>query len=322
MIDADDLALLTQSFEAAAASAPDAPAADAAFFELGWADVLEAAPAKGAAAAFGVLGRTGATATLLDDVVAAAVGRTPSADTGVVHPAAHSSLAPGRREGGWIIVDGLVSRRAATAATLLLPVRSQGRVEVVTVPEGSLQVSDADGIDPGRPFSRVTGTVDVAQASRVIDVVGWDSVVAAARAALAQQLIGASRTMLEMARSHAVDRVQFGRPIASFQAIRHKLADSLVAIEGAAAVADCCAESDHPLLAASAKALAGKAALTTAKHAQQTLAGIGFTTDHRFHLFLKRVLVLDTLFGSARTLPAEIGAALVAAGEAPRLVEL
>lgn len=322
MIDADDLALLTQSFEAAASSAADPRAADAAFFDLGWADVLEAEPAQGAAAAFGALGRTGATATLLDDVVATALGRTPSVDTCVVLPAPHSLLAPGHRDGGWIIVDGLVSCRVASASSLLLPVRSHGHVELVTVPEGALQVAEAAGLDPGGPYTRITGTVDSAQAHRAADIVAWDAVVAAAQAALAQQLIGASRTMLEMARSHAVDRVQFGRAVASFQAIRHKLAESLVAIEGAAAVADCCAESDHPLLAASAKALAGKAALTTAKHAQQTLAGIGFTTDHRFHLFLKRVLVLDTLFGSARSLPAEVGAALVLAGAAPRLVEL
>ena len=55
------------------------------------------------------------------------------------------------------------------------------------------------------------------------------------RKALGWWLVGASRAMLALARQHALDRVQFGRPVASFQAIRHRLADTLVAIEGAEA---------------------------------------------------------------------------------------
>ena len=128
--------------------------------------------------------------------------------------------------------------------------------------------------------------------------------------------------MLDAARTHALDREQFGRPVASFQAVRHKLAESLVAIEGADSVAGACTDDVDPLLAAVAKSLAGKAARTSATHAQQVLAGIGFTTDHEFHLWLKRTLVVDTLFGSASSIPTEIGYQLLAAGSAPRLLEL
>ena len=109
--------------------------------------------------------------------------------------------------------------------------------------------------------------------------------------------------MLAEARQHAIDRVQFGRSVASFQSIRHKLAESLVQIEGAASVAGICLENPDPLLAALAKSLAGQAARTTATHAQQVMAGIGFTAEHRFHLWLKRMLVIDTLFGSAARSP-------------------
>ena len=150
----------------------------------------------------------------------------------------------------------------------------------------------------------------------------WTEAVRAARAAVAHQLIAASRVMLEQARQHAVDRVQFGRAIGSFQAVRHKLADTLVAIEGAAAVADECHDSCEPIMAAAAKSLAGKAARSAATNAQQVLAGIGFTTDHPFHLGLKRVMVLEVLFGSSRTLPTEIGNILLAQRSAPRLVGL
>jgi alkylation response protein AidB-like acyl-CoA dehydrogenase len=150
--------------------------------------------------------------------------------------------------------------------------------------------------------------------------------VAAARVALAHQLIASSRWMLDAARTHAIDREQFGRPVASFQAVRHKLAESLVAIEGADSVTGACTiqvgGDVDPLLAAVAKSLAGKAARTSATHAQQVLAGIGFTTDHEFHLWLKRTLVVDTVFGSASSIPTELGDALLAAGTAPRLLEL
>ena len=74
-----------------------------------------------------------------------------------------------------------------------------------------------------------------------------------------------------------------------------------------------------------AKSLAGRAARATAGHTQQVLAGIGFTTDHPFQLRLKRALTVDVLFGSASSLPAEIGAELLARGHAagviPQLVE-
>jgi alkylation response protein AidB-like acyl-CoA dehydrogenase len=106
--------------------------------------------------------------------------------------------------------------------------------------------------------------------------------------------------------------------------VRHRLAESLVAIEGAAPVAAAAVEdaTADPLLAATAKSLAGRAARVTGGHAQQVLAGIGFTTDHPFHRWLKRTMVLDTVFGSARTIPAEIGHTLLASRRAPRLVEL
>jgi len=150
----------------------------------------------------------------------------------------------------------------------------------------------------------------------------WEAALAAARTALAHQLIGGARWMLAEACRHALDRVQFGRPVASFQAVRHKLAESLVQIEGAASVAQACQHDPDPLLAGLAKSLAGKAALTTATHAQQVLGGIGFAAEHRFHWWLKRVLVVDALCGSASSLPAEIGQDLLLEGTVPRLIQL
>jgi alkylation response protein AidB-like acyl-CoA dehydrogenase len=135
-------------------------------------------------------------------------------------------------------------------------------------------------------------------------------------------MLGASRAMLTLAREHAVERVQFGRPIASFQAVRHRLAESLVAVEALDATLRAAADEPNPTTAALAKATAGRTARTVATHCQQVLAGIGFTTDHAFHLFLKRTMVLDGLLGSADEIALDLGRQLLAARRVPTLIEL
>lgn len=143
-----------------------------------------------------------------------------------------------------------------------------------------------------------------------------------ARRALGWWLVGSARAMLTLARGHALDRVQFGRPIASFQAVRHRLAETLVAIEGAEATLNLPGVDNPDLTALLAKAAAGKAALTAAKHCQQVLGGIGFTAEHDLHHHVKRALVLDGLLGSSRELTRRAGAGLRARGSAPRLAQL
>jgi hypothetical protein len=154
------------------------------------------------------------------------------------------------------------------------------------------------------------------------------AVLAAGHRALGWWLVGTSRAMLTLARQHAVDRVQFGRHISSFQAIRHRLAETLVAIEGAEATllaaGDIPEDSDgsHALACLLAKAAAGQAALTAARHCQQVLGGIGFTAAHQLHRHVKRSLILDGLLGGTRELTQEAGAILRANGSAPRLANL
>jgi hypothetical protein len=142
------------------------------------------------------------------------------------------------------------------------------------------------------------------------------------RHAVGWWLVGAGRAMLTLARQHALDRTQFGRPVASFQAIRHRLAETLVAIEGAEATLAAAAAEPDELSFLLAKAAAGQAALTAARHCQQVLGGIGFTAEHGLHRHVKRALVLDGLLGSSRELTIEAGAALRAKGFAPRLAQL
>jgi Acyl-CoA dehydrogenase, C-terminal domain len=145
---------------------------------------------------------------------------------------------------------------------------------------------------------------------------------AAGRHALGWWLVGAGRAMLSLARQHALDRSQFGRPVASFQAIRHRLAETLVAIEGAEATLVAAAAEPDDLSFLLAKAAAGQAALTATRHCQQVLGGIGFTAEHELHRHVKRALILDAMLGSSRELTREAGKTLRARGFAPRLAHL
>ncbi|MFC1401344.1 MULTISPECIES: acyl-CoA dehydrogenase family protein [Streptacidiphilus] len=146
-----------------------------------------------------------------------------------------------------------------------------------------------------------------------------DPALAAGRRALGWWLLGTGRAMLALARTHVLDRTQFGRPLSSFQAVRHRLAETLVDLEGAEATLLAAEDGLGSLLA---KAAAGRAALTAARHCQQVLGGIGFTAEHGLHRHVRRTLVLDGLLGSARELTREVGALLRESGTAPRLIQL
>ncbi|WP_405813204.1 acyl-CoA dehydrogenase family protein [Streptomyces sp. NBC_01390] len=149
--------------------------------------------------------------------------------------------------------------------------------------------------------------------------VGDPVALGAGRRALGWWLLGTGRAMLALARTHVLDRTQFGRPLASFQAVRHRLAETLIGLEGAEAAL---VAADDDLGALLAKAAAGRAALTAARHCQQVLGGIGFTAEHDLHRHVRRALVLDGLLGSARELTREAGALVREGRSAPRLVQL
>jgi alkylation response protein AidB-like acyl-CoA dehydrogenase len=173
-----------------------------------------------------------------------------------------------------------------------------------------------NGLDPDLGLVEVSGDLQSVPSS------AWSDAVAAGQLALAHELVGASRTMLQLAREHAVERVQFGRPIAAFQAVRHRLAESLVAVEAADAALHAAWEFGSPGAAAMAKAVAGRSARTVARHCQQVLAGIGFTTEHPFHRYLRRVLVLDGLLGDTRTLTKRLGDELLSTRQLPPVLPL
>lgn len=321
MIDAADRAVMEESVRAALASADGRKAVDGVLGQLGWLEMLAAEAPDAIDVVFTALGATDRMATALDDVVVSALGAEPRADLAVLLPRFAAWDPPGRIDASDFDAHGLATARAATAGEMLVVCGTASEPWCVTVPMRVAEVRAVHGIDPDAGFHAVRVQGGAAVAAR-LDPAAWQSALALGRRAVAHQIAGASRAMLSLARTHAMERVQFGRPIAAFQAVRHRLADALVAVEALEATLTAAKEEPNSATAALAKAVAGRTARTVAVHCQQVLAGIGFTTEHPFHRFLKRTMALEGLFGSAEEIVLDVGRQLIAARHVPTLIEL
>lgn len=306
-------------FERSLRAAVERDDVDAALDELGWCDALGADARTAVSLLFERQGAANVTSRALDDVVRAALG--VEGDVGIVLPALGRGLPPGELRDDGLAVAGLGTAALATAERALVVARSDHEAVAVVVPTATLSLRPIDGIDPALGAVEVMG-VSIAVDTSPSPVTTWTSAVARAQVALGHELVGASRTMLALAREHALERIQFGQPIGKFQAVRHRLADTLVAIETADTVLEAAWLDESLETAAMAKALAGRGARTAARHCQQVLAGIGFTTEHVLHRYIRRVLVLDELFGAARTLTRDLGDDLLATRQLPPLLPL
>jgi alkylation response protein AidB-like acyl-CoA dehydrogenase len=135
---------------------------------------------------------------------------------------------------------------------------------------------------------------------------GWavlSTVLDLAAVGLAAEQVGGAQKVLEMAVEYAKVRVQFGRPIGSFQAIKHKCADMLLEVESAKSAAYygmwCAAEMNDelPSVASLAKAYCSEAYFHATAENIQIHGGIGFTWEHPAHLYFKRAKSSELLFG-------------------------
>lgn len=122
----------------------------------------------------------------------------------------------------------------------------------------------------------------------------------------AAMLVGIAETARDVGATYAKDRVQFGRPIGTNQAIKHRCAEMTVSAEAAASLLHFAAlamrdgRSDAEFQVAAAKRIATSAALDNARANIQIHGGMGFTWEHDAHLLLTRAHVLDQLFGGVR----------------------
>jgi len=326
-MDDDERALFDETLRRACASS-SGTALDRALDDLGWAEALSTDPRLAVSSLFDRLGSTNASASALNAVIGSALGLETGPVVGTVLPAPGHGHPPGRIDDRYLAVRGVGTASLVGASTAWVvavagadPATGDGTVAVeVAVADLTLRV--VQGADPRLGLVEVTGDLLPLPATRPLPPGGWPQAVARGRLAVGHELVGASRAMLELARAHALERIQFGQPIAAFQAVRHRLADTLVAIEATDAALGSAWDEGTPAAAATAKSLAGRSARTAARHSQQVLAGMGFTTEHDLHHYVRRVLVLDQLFGTARTLTRELGAGLLATRRLPALPPL
>src|SRR5438034_48351 len=163
----------------------------------------------------------------------------------------------------------------------VMPTALAGLVLAGAVPAGG---AVPDGVLGGPPATRVRDLAATLYAAEAAAVAGY---------------------CCDAAAAYARTRHQFGRPIGSFQAVKHLCAGMLCRAERAAALAwDAARAADeapdeHPLATAAAAALALDAAVDNAKDCIQVLGGIGFTWEHDAHLYLRRALALRQLLGGS-----------------------
>jgi alkylation response protein AidB-like acyl-CoA dehydrogenase len=160
-------------------------------------------------------------------------------------------------------------------------------------------------VDPTRPLKRLPN--GSAETPRL-------------RAAMAAEAVGVAQRALDLGIEHAKTRVQFGKPIGTYQAVSHRLADTYTDVELARSLAYwaawCVAEEDGqaPLAAAAAKAFATEAAVAACERSIQVHGGIGFTWEHPLHRYYKRALWLEGFGTSPSDLRLEVAEALLPVG--------
>ena len=175
------------------------------------------------------------------------------------------------------------------------------RLYVVDGGAAGLTRSRLPALDLTRPVAEVH--LDAVPAVPLGPVAPLDGLVDVLCALAACELVGVTAACLDMSTAYAKDRYQFNRPIGSFQAVKHRLAEMVVALDGARAAAQYAAfaaDQGSPELATVAplaKAEASEAATFTAGWTIQTLGGIGFTWEQDAHLYFRRAWTGSAAYG-------------------------
>ena len=188
------------------------------------------------------------------------------------------------------------------------------RLYVVRADAPGLTRRRAAALDLTRPVAEVE--LDATPGVPLGEVGDLTLLVDLACALLSAEMVGGAAACLDMAVGYAKERYQFNRPIGSFQAVKHRCADMLVALDGARAAAQYAvfvADRGSPELATVAplaKAEAAEAYTLAAGSAIQVLGGIGFTWEHDAHLYFRRAWADAGLLGSPAAQRARVADAL------------
>jgi len=200
---------------------------------------------------------------------------------------------------------------AAVATHFLVTARTGDGLTQVLVPAGASGVTVVPGrsVDMTRRFGRVSFDRTRLPATAVVGQAGGarEAIERQFELAIAVQcaeLVGVADRVLEMTLEYGVDRVAFGRPIVSFQVLKHRIADMTVRMEGSKAVSDALAAAIDGRgpgalrLASVAKAYVGEHCPDVVDDCVQITGGIGVTWEHDLHLFNRRAAVNRALYGT------------------------
>jgi alkylation response protein AidB-like acyl-CoA dehydrogenase len=201
---------------------------------------------------------------------------------------------------------------AHVADVILVPAKGPDGLALFLVEAGvpGLEISPVPAMDPGMRWStvrldgvRVSPTARLGEPGDAAAILG--ELLRRGAVGAAATMLGAARRCLDMSVEYAKVREQFGQPIGSFQAIRHRCAEMLLEVENAhaatyyAAWALDAAAEDRELAASVAKAYVGEAARRVCGDAIQVHGGIGFTWEYDLHLYFKRAKTLEAAWGDA-----------------------
>lgn len=292
-----------------------------------WSTVCLAAPLIEAA------GTEDAKITYLGAIAAGEMAVTVAyADLSVADPSATVAVQASACANGYRL-DGTVAHviDLAVADVVLVPARlDDGTVALFALARDAGQtIAPLNTIDATRPVATLgLAGVEVAAECRIdaggVSADQFASVLRHANLGLAAEQIGAAQGVFDLTLAYISDRVQFGRTIASFQAIKHRCAKLVVDIAearslvfGAAAAMSGTDTAESALEIAGARVLASQLQFLAAEEAIQLHGGVGFTWEYDPHLYFKRAQASAALLGSAEAQMDDIAAAMFGDGGRP-----
>jgi alkylation response protein AidB-like acyl-CoA dehydrogenase len=232
-----------------------------------------------------------------------------TAPSGTFAPEAALTATP---DGDGVVISGAaLVQDAALADWFLLSAGGAAGPAQVLVPRSEITSIEArESLDVTQRFSlirldslAVPGPGLVGPAGGAAADIEWQLQLAAALAAA--ESVGAMDALFELTRQYALDRYAFGRPIGSFQAVKHQLADLSMNLEAARAVTASAVEAveagrdDAGEVVSIAKAWTGDVGAELAQGCMQIFGGISQTWEHDSHLFLRRITMNGLLYGGA-----------------------
>lgn len=254
-------------------------------------------------------------------IIAEELGRAQNSSTwfGCVLSAAALSSAPGEARDRWLqpMLDGTATAGCALSGDTVRVACGDAIDILVTLGHSGIHLLE---VSPALPKSRDDELLDVTRPAWRVEVGGADSLLiggpqraaqllAVARVLLSADSLGALSTTFERLVAYLKDRIAFGAPIASFQAVQHRLVDLLVfeakaravIMKAARALAADDISNDAIALSAAAHAFVATKATAAVDECMQLSGGIGFTWEYPLHHELRRVFTNGYLLGTARS---------------------